>query len=49
MVSDCGLSEEDKALYVKYRQKLRDLTTTDEFAADVEPSFDLTRFLQENV
>ena len=36
MVSDCGLSEEDKALYVKYRQKLRDLTTTDEFAADVE-------------
>ena len=36
MVSDCGLSAEDKALYTKYRQKLRDLTATDEFASDVE-------------
>jgi hypothetical protein len=36
MVSDCGLSAEDKALYTKYRQKLRDLTASTEFSTDVE-------------
>ena len=36
MVSDCGLSAEDKALYTKYRQKLRDLTASNEFSTDVE-------------
>jgi len=36
MVSDSGLSAEDKALYTKYRQKLRDLTASTEFSTDVE-------------
>lgn len=36
MVSDCALSAEDKALYTKYRQKLRDLTASTEFSTDVE-------------
>jgi hypothetical protein len=36
MVSDCGLSAEDKELYTKYRQKLRNLTDGIEFSTDVE-------------
>ena len=36
MVADAGLSEEDKAMYTKYRQKLRDLTDTTEFSTNVE-------------
>ena len=36
MVADSGLSEEDKAMYTKYRQKLRDLTDSTEFSTDVE-------------
>lgn len=36
MVADAGLSEEDKAMYTKYRQKLRDLTDATEFSTNVE-------------
>ena len=36
MVADSGLSAEDKAMYTKYRQKLRDLTDSTEFSTDVE-------------
>ena len=48
MVSDCGLSAEDKALYTKYRQKLRDLTASNEFSTDVEETkFPISRVFQE--
>ena len=33
-VGDCPLSADDKALYVTYRQKLRDITTTTEFTTN---------------
>jgi hypothetical protein len=36
ILPDCGLSDEDKQMYIKYRQKLRDLTKTIEFSTDVE-------------
>ncbi len=36
VASDSPLSEDDKALYTKYRQKLRDLTESTEFSTDVE-------------
>ena len=36
MCSDCPLSADDKALYATYRTKLRDLTSTPEFAGNAE-------------
>jgi hypothetical protein len=36
MCSDCPLSADDKALYVTYRTKLRDITSTPEFSGNAE-------------